>query len=91
MSKSYNVYHASLTRAVQEAEKFIADQGFTVDPDEMFRKVGSGPAKPGPGNTNSYHIELIKNGKIQRKVAHFQVYNRGYEIHNNFELNLYIS
>ena len=91
MSKHYETYYPSLTSAVRAVEKYIADRGFTVTADELTNVVGFGPAKPTPGNTNKYHLEISKNGKIQRKKAHFQVYNRGYEIGNNMELNLYIS
>ena len=89
---NYKIYHNSLTGAVQEVESFIEDQGYTVDPEELFHKVGAGPAKPTPGNTNKYHLELITaKGNIARKMAHFQVYNRGDEVPENMELNLYLS
>ncbi len=91
MLNPYEIYHPSLTDAVQAVEKYIADQGFTVSDDEMMHQVGFGPAKPTPGNTNKYSLELTKAGKLTRKMAHFQVYNRGYDIANNMELNLYIS
>jgi len=76
---------------VQEVERYIAKKGYTTDPDEMFTKIGAGPRKPSEGKTNKYTLTLFKNGKEQRKAAHFQVYNRGNSIPLRMELNLYIS
>jgi len=87
----YVIMHGTLTSAVQEMEKFVKGKGFTLDDDEMFQEIGSGPAKPGPGKTNKYHLKLYKNGKEQKKMIHLQVTNLGYEKNLNFEANMYIS
>lgn len=87
----YKIYHSSFTGAVKEVEKYAKSQGYTLDDEEMASEVGTGPAKPGNGKTNKYHLSLYKNGKDQKKKLHFQVYNRGSQIPENFELNLYIN
>ncbi len=91
--QDYELYHKSYTSAVQEAERYANSQGFELDPEEMADKIGLGPKKPSEGKTNKFSLDLYKNGepiKGKRKF-HFQVYNRGNDVGNNFELNLYIS
>ena len=46
-----------------------------------------GPRKPGVGKTNSYNIDLMKNGKDVKQKLHMQVY---YD-EGRYELNMYIS
>jgi len=83
------VYHPSYSSAVQSAEKHLNDQGFEIHPDDWFHHVNSGPTKPAEGKTVSLHIPLHKNGVPSKKVAHIQVYNRGNDLANNHELNMY--
>jgi hypothetical protein len=45
-----------------------------------------GPRKPSEGKTNSFSIQLSKDGKLQRKQLHIQVYG----MKNSYELNAYI-
>ena len=84
----YKVMHKTFTDAVAEAKKKAEKAGYTVDDDEWFRKVSSGPRKPGRDKTNRYSIELLtKRGNDAKKALQFQVYNTG----NAFELNAYIN
>ena len=85
--KDYEIYHKTFTSAVQEVEKFAEKNGYEIDSDEMFNKVGTGPKKPSVGKTNEYHLTLMKNGKEDRKKLHFQVYG----LKSQYELNMYIS
>jgi len=87
--KDYDIYHDSLTSAVQEMESYVLANGYDLDPEEMADKIGFGPSKPSNGKTNRYTVTLYKNGKEQRKAVHFQVYNRGTD-RNPYELNTYI-
>lgn len=86
----YEIYHDSYTSAVQAALSMALSLGFETDDDETFSLIGQGPKKPSNGKTNSLHIPLYKDGKKQRKVLHFQVYNRGTN-RNTYELNAYVS
>lgn len=86
---SYQVYHPSYSSAVQHAEKHLNKQGFDIHPDDWFHHINAGPSKPAEGKTVSLHIPLHKDGVPSKKVAHIQVYNRGNDIANNHELNMY--
>jgi len=84
----YQVMHKTFTSAVDTAKKKAEKAGYTIDDDEWFRKVSSGPRKPGRDKTNSYNIELLtKKGNDAKKVLSFQVYNTG----SAYELNAYIN
>lgn len=95
----YVIYHDSYSSAIQEVEKYAFKRKFFLDDNEMFDKVGSGPAKPGAGKTNRFSLALYKNQKDlenlkpQRKYLHFQVYGRGRTDDygaSGYELNMYI-
>ena len=82
----FDIYHKDFSSAVQHARKQAEKRGYTIDDDEWFRTVSSGPRKPGTGKTNSYSIELLdKNGKPTKKKLSMQVYNTG----KSYELNMY--
>jgi hypothetical protein len=82
----YDVYHDSYTSAIQSAREYAEKQGYTINDDDSFRKIGLGPRKPSEGKTNSFSIELTKGGKPQKKMLHIQVYG----MRNKYELNCYI-
>jgi hypothetical protein len=84
----YKVMHKSFTDAVNTAKEKAEKAGYTIDDDEWFRKVSSGPRKPGTDKTNRYTVELLtKKGGSAKKALHFQVYNTG----GSYELNAYIN
>jgi hypothetical protein len=84
---NYTINHKTFSSAVQHAEEVVNKRGFEVDPEEWDRKVSMGPRKPGVGKTNSYNIDLMKNGKDVKQKLHMQVY---YD-EGRYELNMYIS
>ncbi len=88
----YIIYHDSYTSAIQSAELYANNQGYTLDAEEMADKIGLGPKRPSKGKTNKFTLDLYKNGKmINNKFKfHFQVYNRGTSS-NTYELNCYIA
>lgn len=85
--KDYEIYHNTFSSAIDEVKKFAKKNGYELDDDDLFHKVGTGPKKPSTGKTNSYHLKLIKGGKEDRKSLHFQVYG----MKSQYELNMYIS
>lgn len=86
--RKMNENHKTFTDAVNTAKEKAEKAGYTIDDDEWFRKVSSGPRKPGTDKTNRYTIELLtKKGNPARKHLHFQVYNTG----GAYELNAYIN
>jgi hypothetical protein len=87
-ASDYKVMHKSFTDAVNAAKEKAEKAGYTIDDDEWFRKVSSGPKKPGTDKTNRYTVELMtKKGGAAKKALHFQVYNTG----GAYELNAYIN
>jgi len=57
----YEIYHDSLTSAVQEVEDNIRRQGYEFDPEDIAQKVGFGPSKPTNGDTNKYHVKMVNH------------------------------
>ena len=85
----YIIYHDTYTSAVKSMMDFIKKNGYYTNEDDIFTKITTGPGKPKKGKTNKVHLDLYKNGKLQRKKLHAQVYNRGVS-GNTYELNMYI-
>ena len=82
----YEVYHNSYTSAISAAKEYAEKQGYTINDDDSFTKIGLGPRKPSEGKTNRFSIELSKDGKVQRKMLQIQVYG----MKTKYELNCYI-
>ena len=85
------VYFPTFTAAVQHARERVESRGFVVDDDDWWNEVNTGQGRPKEGNTTRMTIGLYKNEKPQRKALHMQVYNRGNQIDNNYELNYYVA
>ena len=83
----YEVYHKDYSGAVQTAIKQAEKRGFEVDMDDWHDKVATGPKKPSSGKTNSFSINLMKDGKPSKKKLQMQVYNMD---NQKYELNMYI-
>ena len=86
-NSDYTIYHKTFSSAVQHAIAVAKKRGYAVDEDDWDRKVAMGPRKPSKGKTNSYSINLSKNGKDVRQKLQMQVY---YD-QGRYELNMYIS
>lgn len=83
----YEVYHKDYSTAVQTAIKQAEKRGYEVDMDDWHDKVATGPKKPSSGKTNSFSINLMKDGKASKKKLQMQVYNMD---NHKYELNMYI-
>ena len=83
----YKVYHKDYSTAVQTAIKQAEKRGYEVDMDDWHDKVATGPKKPSSGKTNSFSINLMKDGKPSKKKLQMQVYNMD---NHKYELNMYI-
>ena len=83
---NYETYHKSYTSAINAAREYAEKQGYEINDDDALTKIGMGPRKPSEGKTNRFSIELSKDGKVQRKQLHIQVYG----MKNSYELNAYI-
>jgi hypothetical protein len=84
---NYPIYHSTFSSAVQAGRSFAEAKGYTIEDNEWFFRVSTGPRKPDEGNTNRYSIELMKDGKLQKVLLHMQIYNMG----NKYELNAYVA
>ena len=83
----YEVYHKDYSGAVQAAIKQAEKRGYEVDMDDWHDKVATGPKKPSSGKTNSFSVNLMKDGKPSKKKLQMQVYNMD---DHKYELNMYI-
>jgi hypothetical protein len=83
---NYILYHTTFSAAVQEAIAVAKKQGYEVDEEDWQNKVATGPKKPSKDKTNSYSIDLTKNGSPTKKKLQIQVYNMG----EKYELNTYV-
>ena len=83
-------YFDTFSGAVQFARKYAEDKGYTIDEDDWWLEVSTGPGRPKEGKTTRMNIGLLKNDKPQKKALHIQVYNMGNSFKNKFELNYYI-
>lgn len=84
----YEIYHDAYYKAVDEALEHAKRHGFETDPEEVSDKVGLGPRKPQPGDTNSFNLHLYKDGKLTKRGLAFQIY--GLES-GRYELTVYIA
>lgn len=84
----YEVYHNSYTNAINTAREYAEKQGYQINDDDAFRKIGMGPKKPSEGKTNRFSVELLKDGQPQKKLLHIQVYGMG---NGRYELNTYVA
>ena len=82
----FETYHNTYTSAINAAREYAEKQGYEINDDDSFTKIGMGPRKPSEGKTNRFSIEITKDGKPQRKMLHIQVYG----MKNKYELNAYI-
>jgi len=84
----YKIDHKTFSGAVEEAMSVATKAKYEVDEDSYFHEIATGPRKPGEGKTNTYKIDLTKNGKIDRKKLQIQIYGKG---KHGYELNCYIA
>lgn len=82
----YDIAHKTFSSAVQHAAEVAKKRGYEVDDEDWDQKVAMGPRKPSKGKTNSYSIDLTKNGKPVKQKLQMQVY---YD-EGRYELNMYI-
>ncbi|MGY8865503.1 MAG: hypothetical protein ACKVJK_07700, partial [Methylophagaceae bacterium] len=83
----HEIYFKSYTHAIEAAEVMAGRKGYTMEDDELFNKVGMNSKRPSVGKTTKVNLELLKNGKPQKKMLHIQVYG----MKNGYELNAYIN
>lgn len=80
-------YFSTYTDAVQHALQTKRDEGFVFEEDVLFILIGVNSTKPSEGKTTSLHLPIVNS----EMFLHIQVFNRGYEYGNCYELNFYAS
>lgn len=91
MSESLDdVFFDSFSEAVQKAREITEKRGYVIDEDDWWNEVSVGQGRPKDGETRRMNIGLWKNDTPSKKALHIQVYNRGVQFKNNYELNYYI-
>lgn len=78
----YQLYHKTFSGAMAHAYQIAKKKGYTVDTDDIDKKVAMGPKKPSNGKTNRYIL-----GTDKKKNLHVQVANLD---DKRYELNMYI-
>jgi len=78
----YQLYHKTFSGAMAHAYEIAKKKGYTVDTDDIDKKVAMGPKKPSNGKTNRYIL-----GTDKKKNLHVQVANLD---DRRYELNMYI-
>jgi len=81
-----DIYHKTLSSAIQKAEDYAAKRGYTINPEEMFTQFGTGGVSY--DTTKRASLTLYKDGVPQKKMLHMQVYRMP---SGNYELNDYIN
>lgn len=85
------LYHHTYSSALAHAKDQLNSRGYDISDEDWFHHISSGPTKPKEGKTNKLHIPLTTmDGMSTKKHAHIQVYNRGNDLPNNYELNMYV-
>ena len=84
----FETYHKSYTHAIEAAKAYALKKGYEISDDELFTKVAMNSKRPGVGKTTKVSLELLRNGKPQKKMLHIQVYGMD---RYGYELNAYIN
>ena len=87
-ASEYPVYNKTYTAAIEAARAYALKKGYEIEDDEMFTKVAMNSKRPGVGKTTRVSLELMRNGKPQKKMLHIQVYGMD---RYGYELNAYIN
>jgi len=85
-------YHDSFTSASTNAREYAESKGYQIDEDDWQTQVALGGkygrSRPSEGNSHSFTVGLIKDGKPQRKALSFTVYGMS---SGKYELVAYVN
>lgn len=84
--KSEEIYHETLSSALEFAKEKAEKAGYEIDEDDMFNTFGTGGV--GYGETKSGIISLYKNGKPARKGLAISIYRMP---SGKYELTSYVN
>lgn len=84
--KNSEIYHSTLSAALEQATRYATSKGYEVSEDSMFRTFGTGGVAY--GDTKRGSVELLKEGKEQKKMLHISIYRMD---SGTYELTDYIN
>jgi hypothetical protein len=91
-NKVADTYHKSFTSAAEAAREFAEGRGFEINEDDWQSQVTFGGrysrSRPAVGDTHTFTVGILKDGKPQRKALTFSVYGMP---SGNYELVVYIN
>ena len=85
-------YFRTASSAADYARGMAEKKGYEIDEDDWHSQIALGGKynrlRPGVGKTHSFIVQLLKNGKPQRKALSISLYGMG---SGNYELTTYIN
>ncbi len=81
--KAYRIYHQYYSEVIAEILTHTEKLGFKLDSESVWNQITTGAGKPGVGETQKLHLEIIGS----KKQVHAQVYGMG----EKYELNMYVN
>jgi hypothetical protein len=91
IDESEGIYHESYRGALEHAYGKAKAKGYDIHGEDYHKDTSFVDPKPANGSTKRLSFPLSKGGVVQKKQMHVQVYNRGADVKNRYELNHYIS
>lgn len=92
LKESSDTYFKTASEAADYAREMAEKKGYEVDEDSWHTQIVTGGRynrlRPGVGKTHSFIIDLLKNGKPQRKALSISIYGMD---SGNYELTTYIN
>jgi len=92
VNESKGTYFRTASEAADYARSMAEKKGYEIDEDDWHSQIALGGKynrlRPGVGKTHSFIVQLLKNGKPQRKALSISLYGMG---SGNYELTTYIN
>lgn len=92
LNESEGTYFRTASEAAEYARSMAEKKGYEIDENDWHSQIALGGKynrlRPGVGKTHSFIVQLLKNGKPQRKALSISLYGMG---SGNYELTTYIN
>jgi hypothetical protein len=91
LDEADGIYHETYRGALEHAYTHAKSRGYDIHDEDHHKDTSFVDPKPANGSTKRLSFPLSKDGVLQKKQMHVQVYNRGADVKNRYEVNKYIS
>ena len=92
VNEANDTYFKTASEAADAAREMAEKKGYEIDEDDWHSQIALGGKynrlRPGIGKTHSFIVQLLKNGKPQRKAVSISLYGMA---SGNYELTTYIN